>query len=131
MVVDSHVLLWWLEESALLSQRASEALSQAERSGSIFYVNAVSLWELRMKERRGLLRPTRPVVEWLRYLEPLPWLRVEATSAPIWLRAAGLDWSHRDPADRVIAATALHFETPVLTKDNIFHRPESPVEAVW
>jgi PIN domain nuclease of toxin-antitoxin system len=32
-----------------------------------------------------------------------------------------LDWSHRDPADRVIVATALMKEVPVLTKDRALH----------
>jgi PIN domain nuclease of toxin-antitoxin system len=49
----------------------------------------------------------------------------------IWLLAADLDWTHRDPADRIIAATALLHGVPVLTKDQVFHAEDSPVKAVW
>jgi PIN domain nuclease of toxin-antitoxin system len=60
-----------------------------------------------------------------------PWLEIVVTDASLWLAAATLDWPHRDPADRLIAATALAHSVPVLTKDRVFHRKGCPVEAVW
>lgn len=44
---------------------------------------------------------------------------------------AELDWDQRDPADRIIAATALAQGVAVLTKDAMFHQPGCPVEALW
>ena len=41
--------------------------------------------------------------------------------APTWLRSLALPWDHRDPADRVIVATALLRGLPVLTKDARIH----------
>ncbi len=52
-------------------------------------------------------------------------------SPELWMRMAELEWSHRGPADRLIAATALLHDVPVLTKDRRFHAADSLVEAVW
>jgi len=84
-----------------------------------------------MKERRGQFCPRIPVSEWPSFLSRVPWIEVVETDSAIWLSAAELDWSHRDPADRIIAATAIAFGIPVLTKDRAFHAEDSPVEAVW
>jgi len=48
-----------------------------------------------------------------------------------WMSAAELPWTHRDPADRLIAAIALNRHVPVLTKDAVFHATGCPVKAVW
>ncbi|WP_269522342.1 type II toxin-antitoxin system VapC family toxin [Coraliomargarita parva] len=131
MVIDSHALLWWLEGRPELSERAKGLLDTAEQQSGVYYLNAVTFWELRLKELRGQLRPSRPMREWPVFLRRLPWLQIQATTHEIWLSSAELDWPHRDPADRILAATALHYDVPVLTKDRVFHESHSPVQAVW
>jgi PIN domain nuclease of toxin-antitoxin system len=54
-------------------------------------------------------------------------LSVDTTT---WLRTCSLDWAHRDPADRVIVASALIRKVPVLTKDRTLH-DFGGVECVW
>ncbi|MEM6910188.1 MAG: type II toxin-antitoxin system VapC family toxin [Verrucomicrobiota bacterium] len=125
--MDSHALLWWLEGDARLSPQAKALLESGQR----VIVSAVSLWELRMKERRGLIEPMRPVREWLPLLGQLELWRVEAVDGETWSQVADLEWEHRDPADRMIAVTALRHGVAVLTKDRRFHEEGSPVEAVW
>ena len=49
----------------------------------------------------------------------------------LWLDLAELAWDHQNPADRMIAVTALKLGLPVLTKDRKFHESDSPVMAVW
>ena len=48
----------------------------------------------------------------------------------LWLRSVNLGWEHRDPADRVIVATALEERVPVLTKGEILHG-FSGVQCIW
>jgi PIN domain nuclease of toxin-antitoxin system len=44
-----------------------------------------------------------------------------ADLAPAICTAAGLmDWSHRDPFDRMLAATALHYALPLVSADAVF-----------
>jgi PIN domain nuclease of toxin-antitoxin system len=131
MVIDSHALLWWLEGSGKLSPRAGEILSGLERGEGDFVVSAVTFWEIRLKEVRGQLEPKTPVSGWPRLLARLQNLRIVNSDAGLWLATAELKWSHRDPADRMIAATARRFEMPVLTVDGKFHDKDSPVKAVW
>jgi PIN domain nuclease of toxin-antitoxin system len=47
-----------------------------------------------------------------------------------WLRSVELAWDHRDPADRVIVATALLQNVPLVTADTEIHR-FGGVECVW
>ncbi len=131
MVADSHVLLWWLRETGKLSRRASEYLRLCEANREVLHISGATLWELEWKRRCGKLSLKASVREWLPRLRRLPWLTLVETSPEIWLLAAELDWKHRDPADRIIAATALHHGVPVLSKDRVFHLKSSPVEAVW
>lgn len=131
MVIDSHALVWWLEDRSRLSPIAKQHFSSAPLSGSPLFVSAVTLWEMRLKERRQTFLPTTPVSKWPDLLAKIPWIEVVDTDSAIWLAAASLEWAHRDPADRIIAATAITRGVPVLTKDRVFHSEECPVEAVW
>lgn len=131
MVIDSHTLMWWLEGSDELSPVARDLLDGAEQRGERHRVCAVTFWEMRWKEVRGQLHPKLGVDLWPALLAELDWLDIEETSATIWLKTADLGWDHRDPADRIIAATALKYDEPVLTRDRQFHKEDSPVKAVW
>jgi PIN domain nuclease of toxin-antitoxin system len=131
MVIDSHTLLWWLERSSELSDTARRTLDEAADGDSVFYVVAVSFWELYRKELRGTLKPKVSVRRWPKMLERLDWMRLIDDSPDIWLKMAELDWAHQDPADRLVATVALRQGVPVLTRDRRFHASDSPVKAVW
>lgn len=130
MVIDSHVLYWWLEGFPHLSTKAANAFRDAPSSTPL-HIAPVTFWELADKERRGRFESRRPVSEWPALIARVPWIHVVDTDSAIWLAAARLEWNHRDPADRLIAATALSRGVPVLTKDRAFHQKDCPVEAIW
>ena len=131
MVIDSHALLWWLEGGDKLSGTVRGILSGIGGREREFFVSSVTFWEFRLKELRGQLQPRHPVRNWPDVLRRTGNIHLVDVSTEIWLRTAELDWPHRDPADRIIAATALAHGVPVLTKDEIFHQPDCPVEVVW
>lgn len=131
MILDSHSLLWWLEGDPRLSDQAARVIEEGRLGKRPLIVNPVTFWELRLKKVRGILEVSTPVPLWPALLQDLPWIEVIGVETDLWLALADLDWSHRDPADRLIAATALKFRLPVLTKDRRFHASDSPVEAVW
>jgi PIN domain nuclease of toxin-antitoxin system len=131
MVIDSHALLWWLEGDARLSQPARQILDNEEAAPDSLVVSAVTFWELRLKEVRGLLTPKRPVNTWPELIRRMPHLRIAEVEVNHWLRVAEMDWSNRDPADRIIAATAIMTGMSVISVDDKFHRNDSPVKAVW
>lgn len=106
MVLDTHVLLWWLSASASLPARARKALGTAIAKGPVT-VSAISIFEVATGVRRGRIELRQPVEDWVRDLLRLPEVRIEAVSAVIAAHAAGFDENvHGDPADRIILATA-------------------------
>lgn len=130
-VIDTHVLVWWLNSPTSLSSRIVQCFEVWEGGTGEALVCAVSLWELEDKRLRGKLALQVPVQSWLPQIARIPWMRLLDTTPEIWLEAAGLNWQHRDPAARIIAATGLSHGVPILTKDRRFHDVDSPVKAIW
>ena len=112
-VFDTHALIWAVTGDSRFSARAAAAVTKVTRSEAL--AADVSLTETSRLIATGRL----PVSG-----NPLLWLRNFASHAQIipvsaeiaWL-AATLPWSHRDPGDRQIVATALLHAAPLLTAD--------------
>jgi PIN domain nuclease of toxin-antitoxin system len=128
ILLDTHALLWWALDPDQLSDTAINAVTSMERVGG--YASSISIWELGIKVRRGLLELPITVDELARRIERGGVVELVAVDTTTWLRTLSLDWAHRDPADRVIVATALMKEVPVLTKDRILHDFRG-VQCLW
>lgn len=130
IVLDTHALVWWVTGARKLSPRARRAVDSALRSGPIA-VSAISIFEIATAVRRGRLALAVPLEQWLEDLRVLPELRLEPVSANI-AQAAGRfpDPIPGDPADRIIAATAIALRATLVTADRALR--ESPhVQTVW
>jgi PIN domain nuclease of toxin-antitoxin system len=128
ILLDTHALLWWALDPVHLSRRAAKALRTMEAEGG--YASSISIWEIGIKVLRGQLELPITVDEFARRVERGGVVELLPVDTTTWLRTLSLDWEHRDPADRVIVATALIKEAPVLTKDRSLHR-FTGVECVW
>lgn len=108
ILLDTHILLWWLDGDSRLSVRAGAMI--ADPANTVF-VSAVSLWEIRLKQSLGKLDLPSGFEEALggEDFENLP-LTAEHTR-----ELTLLPWHHRDPFDRMLIAQAraarLHFLT--------------------
>jgi PIN domain nuclease of toxin-antitoxin system len=117
IVLDTHALIWWAESGAKLSKKARQA-TRAEGRRRELVASAISIFEIVTLERRGRLAFKSSVSEWLADLRKLPELRIHPITDEIAERAAGLgDVFPADPADRMIAATALVLGIPLVTQD--------------
>lgn len=106
IVLDTHVVVWWVSGSNRLSARAKRAIEQSLRKGPAI-ASTISVLEIATAVRRGRLELQSPVEEWLTDVSALPELRFEPVSVEIARRAGGLpDTAPGDPADRIIIATA-------------------------
>lgn len=117
IVLDTHVLVWWLAQSAELSGPAKRAIGRHAGDGRVV-ASAISVLEIVTAARRGRLQFAVPVDQWLADMRALPELRLEPVSADIAALAGGLpEPMHGDPADRMIAATATVLGAPLVTAD--------------
>ena len=131
ILLDTHVLYWWLGDPLRLSATARDWTEQTGINSKTLLISTVTLWELEYNRRAGKLTFAVPLREAWSTLKLLPGVEWVSPSAEDWLLAAELGWSHRDPSDRLIAAIALNRGVSVLTKDEKFHASDSPVQAVW
>lgn len=80
-------------------------------------VSGVSAMEVATKVRIGKLAHGRPLVDgWLGLVRRFGADPIDLTTEEA-LRAGGLDWEHRDPFDRLLAAQALERRVPLVTSD--------------
>lgn len=126
IVLDTHAWFWWAVESLKLSAPASAALAREDEIG----VSPVSCWELAMLVEKGRLRLDRDVAKWIRDALSNPAIRVVELTPEIAVAAARLPRFHGDPADRMIAATALALDCAVVTKDSKL-RAYPPLRTIW
>ncbi|MBM5811078.1 MAG: type II toxin-antitoxin system VapC family toxin [Gammaproteobacteria bacterium] len=118
ILLDTHVLVWWINgERPRLSRLARQALEQHGRRHELL-VSSISFFEITTLERRGRLRLNIPVTEWLAAVRRLPEYRLEPLTDEIAERAGQFgDALAGDPADRLLAATALLRAVPLVTGD--------------
>jgi PIN domain nuclease of toxin-antitoxin system len=130
IVLDTHVLVWWVSDPAKLSARAKRAIGGALRRGPVA-ASAISVFEIATAVRRGRLLLSVPAEQWLADLRLLPELHVEPVTAEIAQAAGTLDDTMPgDPADRIIAATAMAFEAKLITADGRL-RDAPGLQVLW
>jgi PIN domain nuclease of toxin-antitoxin system len=116
LLLDTHVWAWTFAADGLLSPAARRAIAAAHT----VYVSPISFFEIGQKVRLGKwpeLVPFAPrLVEVLRDQGG-----VAAPFTPeICLSASLRDWAHRDPIDRLLAATCEQLAVPLVTRDPAF-----------
>jgi PIN domain nuclease of toxin-antitoxin system len=113
LLVDTHVLLWWLADDDSLSADARAVL--ADR-GNELLVSSASVWEIAIKRWLGKLEAPDELVE---TVSDEGFVFLAVTPAHAW-RVATLPPHHGDPFDRLLAAQALTEGIPVMTADPRF-----------
>ena len=130
IVIDTHVLVWWLTRAPGLSRKAERTLAAHGDPGQIV-VSAISLLEIATAVRRGRLELTIPLDQWLADINSLPEIRIEPVSADIAALAGSLaEPMHGDPADRLIVSTAFTLGVPLVTGD-IKLQEYRGVKTIW
>ena len=118
ILLDTHALIWWVSEPSRIPVRARRVLDAAVEAGQPVGVSSISIWEVAMLVQGGRLAFTMPTDVWIARVESLPFLTFLPVDNRIAARAVQLeDFPHRDPADRIIAATALGAGATLATAD--------------
>lgn len=99
LLLDSHIVLWWLSDDERLTRKARRLI---ERADDVF-VSAATTWELAVKASLGKLRMPEGFLE---VVEAQGFTHLPITPLHA-LAVQSLPWHHRDPFDRILLAQAL------------------------
>jgi len=130
IVLDTQVLIWWVDGEGKLSRAATLAIKRAQAENAIM-VSSITAWEIAMLVERGRLRLTMDVSSWLSTVDRVSGLRFVPIDNPIAVGSVNLPGEfHQDPADRIIVATARRFGAPLVTQDRRI-RSYPHLKTVW
>jgi len=102
ILLDTHALLWWCEDSPELSARARKAIAEED-----CFVSMASFWEIAIKQSLGKLGLPAAVERYLPEQMSLNGFETLDITFRQTMGTATLPWRHRDPFDRLLAAQAL------------------------
>jgi PIN domain nuclease of toxin-antitoxin system len=109
LLLDTHVLLWWLAASERLSRKARQAIVESDQT----YVSAASIWEISIKVARGRLLVHGDLET---HLATNHFVALPVTVAHA-IAAGRLPRHHGDPLDRMLIAQASIESLTLLTAD--------------
>ncbi len=113
LLLDTHVLLWWLDDPTKISESTRDQIADLENE---VLVSAVSCWEIAIK--RGLGKLTAPnglsaSIQQCGFVE----LAITGVHA---LRTESLPFHHKDPFDRMLIAQSICESATIVTQDRLF-----------
>ena len=112
IILDTHVVIWALENNSTLSDKAAEAIIDAD---NMVFVSAASVWEIGIKRTMGKLETPDNLLEEIR-LHRFSSLPISLHHAEL---AAKLPNIHKDPFDRMLIAQAMYEKLTLVTRDEV------------
>lgn len=131
IALDTHALVWWVADPKRIPPKARRLIDGAIKASEPIAVSSISVWEIAMLVARGRLELTIDTETWIASVQALPFLTFFPVDNAIALRAVHLTaFPHRDPADRMIVATALGLNATLITADKRL-RAYRPLQTTW
>ncbi|WP_186649974.1 type II toxin-antitoxin system VapC family toxin [Fluviispira vulneris] len=123
ILLDTHIIIWILEDSEKLSKKARKILDNADE----VFISSVSVWEMMIKMNLGKLDieidDIKSIFKKTNFIElPLKFDHI--------LSLNGLPDIHRDPFDRILVAQALSEPLRLITADPLVKKYSDLVELV-
>ncbi len=113
-LLDTHALIWWLNDNKSLSAAARAAMDDGHND---IFVSAASAWEITTKHRKGRLdTATGLLPDSSEAVELNGFINLPITSTHM-VRSAMLQGAHRDPFDRILSAQAILEDMVLITVD--------------
>jgi PIN domain nuclease of toxin-antitoxin system len=118
LLLDTHIALWLDSGNDRLRSSTRALIDDCWQNGGTILLSAVTAWEIALLVDTGRIELDLPVDAWVqRFLD-----RPGVEAVPLAHRAAARSYElhhleHRDPADRLLIATAIELRCPLVTYD--------------
>ena len=129
ILLDTHVVVWLAFDETRLSKRARSAIDDALKNGSGLAISDITLLELAVLANKERIRLNLSLESFLQEVESR--FVVLPITGRACVRALGLPSGYpKDPADRIIGATALVEGLSLITADGEIRRSKA-LQTVW
>lgn len=119
LLLDTHLWVWYVEQDTARFSRKIEPLVEAAVERGDVFVSAISVWEIARLESSRRLELSVDVRTWMGRALTFPGVRFKGLSPSIAIESTRLPGTlHRDPADRILVATARLTGAALVTCDD-------------
>lgn len=129
ILLDTCAVVWDALDQARLTEQARSAIAQADEHNALI-VSDISLWEIAMLIKRSRVEVATNAANFINLYLGARNVSVIAISPEIAELSTGVDLDINDPADRIIAATAIIHNARLVTADAGL-RQSALVDAIW
>ena len=118
LLLDTHIVLWLDSGNDRLRPQTRASVDECWQNGGAILISAITVWEIALLVDTGRIDLDLPVDVWVkRFID-----RPGVDCVPLGHRAAARSYQlhhleHRDPADRLLVATAIDIACPLVTYD--------------
>ena len=120
LFLDTHILLWWLDDSPLLTEKARAAIMNID---NLIILSSAVIWEIIIKQSLGKLKIAQNFYDVIKK-QGFEMLSITSDHA---YAVGGLPSYHSDPFDRILIAQAKLERLTMVTNDAIFKKYQIPL----
>lgn len=120
LFLDTHILLWWLDDSPSLPVKARNAIADIN---NLVIISAAVIWEVRIKQALGKLNISPDFYNVIKQ-QGFEMMSITFDHA---YAVGNLPKHHRDPFDRILIAQAKLEGFTIVTHDAVFKKYQIPV----
>lgn len=118
LLLDTHIALWLENGEERLRPSTLGLIDRCWRNGGTVLLSAIVTWEIAQLVDVGRITLVRPLADWVERFLDHPGVEAVPLSHQAAVRAYQLHpLAHRDPADRLLIATAIERACPLVTYD--------------
>ena len=132
IVLDTHALIWWLNEDKQLSHQALTAINQelSAEDGQLL-ISSITTWEIALLINKGRLALTMDINDWIDTVAAIDGVRFVPIDNEVAIQSLRLPGEFPlDPADRMITALARHLSVALVTSNKKI-RAYQHVKTIW
>jgi PIN domain nuclease of toxin-antitoxin system len=127
LLLDTCTFLWLVGQQESLSTQAKKLITKYSNA---LFISVISAFEIGVKQQKGLLTLPMPAEQWLEQATEAHGIIPLSIDIKVAIQSTQLTRVHRDPADRLIIATALTHDLTILTPDEHISA-YSEVKTLW